>query len=408
MAHFRVVDFEERSLVPLFASCKYAASSYVWGNWERNKTLNTMATVAGLQVRGSICHDDLTFPATIGDALYLCHQLRVEYLWVDSLCIVVQDEATSKHLQIQHMDAVYQAAAFTIIAADGLNADAGLPGLDLSKAGCVRQQAADIHGLSLISRSPRPTIEDEVWATRAWTSQGDYMSRRKLFFHGNHVWFRISSGLENLGLEENTFPLPFSEVQQLVSILQTRDAETNRDTEATGGFSEYSSLVEPYTERRLGYPSDIINAFGGLLRHLSAKYQTTFVQALPLSVLDISLLWLPKSRVTRRIASGSPVAPSWSWAGWMGSGIRYQLTDPIHLGRIAWEDAEIAKARERASQCPLAATMTQWRPSNVIYRQLTSLTETFYSCRCSAPSLCYTGRGSVSETLEARTSNIVV
>jgi hypothetical protein len=50
------------------------------------------------------------------------------FLWVDSLCIV-QDDPEIRDEQIQIMDLIYGNALFTIMAATGDNADAGLPGV---------------------------------------------------------------------------------------------------------------------------------------------------------------------------------------------------------------------------------------------------------------------------------------
>ncbi|KAH6867772.1 heterokaryon incompatibility protein-domain-containing protein, partial [Thelonectria olida] len=325
---FSIIDIKQQRLISMASRCRYTALSYVWGDDRRNRGLNTRATVGHLRKQGSIRHDDLTLPATLRDALDLCHRLDVRYLWIDSLCITQDDEA-SKDVQIQHMDAVYRSATFTIVAASGRNADTGLPGLNASNPRRICQQSADIDGLPLVSRPPRPTIKNEIWATRAWTLQEDYMSRRKLIFCDNLVVFRTSYGMQSFDLEENAYPLTSSVMRSVESHIQSQAANSNGEGKPTAVFREYTSLVEDYSSRRLTYSGDIIKAFSGLLRHLSMEYQTRFVQGLPVSSLEVALLWLPTSKVTQRTdpSSGSVVAPSWSWAGWDGSRIQYELLD---------------------------------------------------------------------------------
>lgn len=67
-------------------------------------------------------------PAVINDALHVCKSLTLQYLWVDSLCIV-QDNLSHKAEQIAHMGMIYENAHLTIVAAAEFDANFGLPGL---------------------------------------------------------------------------------------------------------------------------------------------------------------------------------------------------------------------------------------------------------------------------------------
>lgn len=67
-------------------------------------------------------------PKTIADTMALALELGEQYLWVDVLCII-QDDNKDKKEQIAQMDLIYAGALFTIIAAGGSNAQSGLPGL---------------------------------------------------------------------------------------------------------------------------------------------------------------------------------------------------------------------------------------------------------------------------------------
>ncbi|MCJ1309316.1 hypothetical protein MMC25_002975 [Agyrium rufum] len=89
---------EERSW-----SQPYVALSYVWG------------PPAG------------DWPKTILDAVAVTRQLGEKYLWVDRLCIN-QSDLEEKQFLISKMDAIYEGAEFTIVAAAG-DARTGLPGV---------------------------------------------------------------------------------------------------------------------------------------------------------------------------------------------------------------------------------------------------------------------------------------
>lgn len=98
---------------------KYVALSYVRGGNQRI-TLQR-SNYADLQNGRSLVG---RVPRTIEDALYLTGALGVQYLWVDALCIV-QDDNADKEAQIGNMGSVCTHSLFTIIAAAGGDAEAG-------------------------------------------------------------------------------------------------------------------------------------------------------------------------------------------------------------------------------------------------------------------------------------------
>jgi hypothetical protein len=129
MAMLRLIDVENRCITQVLPQGpRYVALSYVWGQGgaERLARRATQASIGELMEPGGLKH--VALPRTIADALQLVSQLGERYLWADSLCIL-QDDAADVVRQTANMDVVYSHAVFTIIAAAGDNADAGLPGL---------------------------------------------------------------------------------------------------------------------------------------------------------------------------------------------------------------------------------------------------------------------------------------
>jgi hypothetical protein len=108
----------------------FAAHSYVWGKAGQQLTL-TKTTFQGLHQNGAISTTtDTKTSKTIRDAMLLCRDIGIRYLWVDALCIVQDDP--DKLLQIKNLHYVYLNAFLTIVAGFGDNADAGLPGSSTS------------------------------------------------------------------------------------------------------------------------------------------------------------------------------------------------------------------------------------------------------------------------------------
>ncbi len=107
-------------------------------------------------------------PRTIEDAIRLTQRLGLRYLWADTLCLV-QNDADDVRLGVNTMDLIYEAAHFTIVAAEGYNAHAGLPGLrSESRLRRTNYEAKPGFWLGLDVRLDW-LVERSVYRTRGWT-----------------------------------------------------------------------------------------------------------------------------------------------------------------------------------------------------------------------------------------------
>jgi Heterokaryon incompatibility protein (HET) len=70
---------------------------------------------------GGIIEED--FPLTVHDDMRLCRDMGWQYLGVDALCIV-QDDEESRTSQISCMQAIYLHADLTVVAAGGMQMQA--------------------------------------------------------------------------------------------------------------------------------------------------------------------------------------------------------------------------------------------------------------------------------------------
>ncbi|PMD51481.1 uncharacterized protein K444DRAFT_486377, partial [Hyaloscypha bicolor E] len=122
----RVIDVQKKCIINYDWDWMgpYYALSYVWGT-RPFLTLNK-ANESDLRKEGSLSQRLL--PDTIADAMELVDNMDEHYLWVDSLCILQDDDADQKRF-INRMRTIYRAADMTIIALCGEDAYAGLPGV---------------------------------------------------------------------------------------------------------------------------------------------------------------------------------------------------------------------------------------------------------------------------------------
>ena len=324
----RLIDTKDQCIVSkrlLDSSTRqdYVALSYVWGDIEQ-LYLPLGGAYSGLTNKGSLL--DLKLSKTIADAMQLIKRLGLRYLWVDALCIN-QDDLTDKEQHIARMGFVFQNALFTIIAASGSDCDAGLPGIR-SGTRFKRQQLVEAGNITLLSSVQHPhekilTPETSKWARRAWTFQEELLSRRRLIFTDEQVWWQCprATWCEQSQLE----------TQDAIGFLVSgQRAELSlRERYSKLKPKDYFELISKYAPRELSYPSDALNAFNGILSILTDYSNEQFFWGFATSSFERQLSWAGK--VKARTTLPEDCFPTWSWVDWEGeiSFRNYETYNPV-------------------------------------------------------------------------------
>lgn len=311
-------------LVPSESTHRYVALSYVWGVGTAFKTLKR--NIHRLQDKDSLqSHDVATvLPTTIRDVIELTRQIGEQFLWVDSLCIV-QDDERERHDQLDRMGSIYANAYVTIVAAGG-TAFSGLRGIKDATPPMERVPEIPHHlrysrlrFLHHVIKQSHRKLQASTWNHRAWTFQEQIFSRRLLVFDNTSVIWECHCAvwLEGMEAEEG-------------------QCQNNKDMVAQGfSFSvepsirDYARHVTEFNRRELSYPEDALDAFGGILATLSTAFVGGFICGLPAMFFDAALLWYGESPLERRHArrldddtggaGTDPMPPSWAWAAWGGA-----------------------------------------------------------------------------------------
>jgi hypothetical protein len=327
------------------------ALSYVWGG---SHTL-TLSSTNIEQLTKDESMVDVTLPKTIADALFLAGSLGVDYLWVDALCIL-QDDLADKVIQIEQMHAIYQMSFVTIIAAAGINANAGLPGLQ-SGTRFVEQEEVVIQeptdgdpGISLMTTlfAQRDAgdhyLAHTTWNSRGWTMQERVLSRRVLVFTEEQVYFACNKGTF---CEESYLEFPHFDYGRFHTTAEELDlATTSRKlygaTNPVDVYRKhYKSLVRGFTQRKFTYDGDVFDGFSAIVTGLSEISQETFLWGLPRSRFELALSWdTTKGQHRRTSLSTLPMTslnvfvpfPSWSWMGWVGEAWVWVQDERYELG----------------------------------------------------------------------------
>ncbi len=147
-------------------------------------------------------------PNTLRDVMILAKQLGIRYLWIDSLCII-QDDQADWQLMAPQMDRIYGNSTLNICAALGTDLSngpsSGLPGTAKTLRKAV-QPVARYGALDLAVVIPvESLIEKSNWNSRAWTFQERMLSRGSLIFTSDRVFFqcRVSTWSEEIDSESN-------------------------------------------------------------------------------------------------------------------------------------------------------------------------------------------------------------
>jgi Heterokaryon incompatibility protein (HET) len=180
-----VINCRSRKIVPFPRTSykrkpQYLALSYIWGPEESAEYATNRGTLPD------------PVPITISDAMDATLQLGFLFLWVDRYCIP-QNIDFIKHKEIRHMDLIYQRAAGTIIACSGIGPWHGLPGCSSRLRSGSSRLAKDKQVIFSVPPDPRCEIEASHWMSRGWTYQEGLLSRRRIFFTEEQVYFECDT-----------------------------------------------------------------------------------------------------------------------------------------------------------------------------------------------------------------------
>lgn len=281
-------------------------------------------------------------PRTIRDSMRLCALAGQRYLWVDRVCIV-QDDDETKQLHLRAMAETYAKAEFTIVAADGNDADHGLSGFGQSVG--ERQQHLIPFPSAPLIRGTKGTLRsgfsfNTVWSSRAWTFQEHVFSRRLLYIDKFLHWICASARWT-----ETLSPFPYTPQSGAIESLN-RSSDEKLFVIDWPSLAHFASMVDKYNVRHLTYDSDASNAFAGLMTQMCEGFPSGFFGGIPEFYFTICLLWQPKDCLQPRFNQpNARFLPTWSWLGWSGA-----------LDLRIWTcntDTELSPSQTEVTICPV-------------------------------------------------------
>ncbi|KAJ3528415.1 hypothetical protein NM208_g10210 [Fusarium decemcellulare] len=309
---FRLIDCTTREIVDGLSEVdRFVALSYVWGPQPDQAAATDHRRVEDAE-------------PVVEDAIHATVSLGYKYLWVDRHCITNEDQEVRKR-QLLDMNAVYENAQVTIVAAAGEDSSYGLPGVSRVRG----QPYAKIQGhlLTAIPCEPPKSIKSSVWWTRGWTFQEGMLSRRRLMFTDREVTYEcrgmVARESVELPMRIHRIAATRYPIQEYARVFTGE----GRGRFGSGGLSIWP-VIEEYTQRCLRHEHDILNAMLGILQvYADRKSPVYHLCGVPLvrktsdethdptllEALAAGLCWSLSEGGIRRLGF-----PSWSWTGWKG------------------------------------------------------------------------------------------
>jgi hypothetical protein len=336
------------------AKAQYVALSHCWGG--PISPLLTNETIVAF--KDLLPYPDL--PANFQDAITIARRLGIQYLWIDSLCII-QDSKQDWEEQSKKMGAIYRNSTITISALASRGSKTGiLASKHKSPPISTEPGSATIALTTSVTPSPhslqiqRLDFDEETLsglnnsgplALRGWVSsptkltahwlrpfiaimlrfswqclQESVLPPRQLYFGLEQIYWRCPNGYSSADGSTNGLRIPEERLQHISRVLHKavlRSQDINAPLDIAAIMHDYYSMVEQYSQRSLTYASDKLPAFSGISSQLQSVAGGTYIAGLWTSHITIGLLWEDEMRTCKHV---SPYrAPSWSWAVTDGS-----------------------------------------------------------------------------------------
>ncbi|KAK7961231.1 hypothetical protein PG988_012445 [Apiospora saccharicola] len=281
---------------------QYMALSHCWGS-TRPITL-TKSSLSQLE-EGV---ETSCLPQSFQDAIWLTHRLGVQYLWIDSLCIL-QDSQQDWVRESAKMRDVYENSWLTIAASRASDSEQGFLGdQDHYESVSIPYRAGDTSGEVMacilpieIANNPRwrVVLNEDPLTSRGWALQERYISRRTVHFSRSQVLF------ENDG--------------KVFTQDRCKHIWFRHYNPASGvDHVNWYSLVEQYSARKLTMESDKLPALAGLAAYFAAHFpeghDSAYLAGLWRENMLAGLCWERNPERTQGTSPQSYRAPSWSWA----------------------------------------------------------------------------------------------
>ncbi|KAK3321519.1 heterokaryon incompatibility protein-domain-containing protein [Cercophora scortea] len=256
-------------------------------------------------------------PRTYQDTICMARMLAVPYIWIDSLCII-QDDENDWVRESKTMANVYENAFVTIAATSSRDSDGGLFPEQRLRQELISGQRYGADGapylIAAVEEVPHPKPTDSMqkllknWPllTRGWVLQERLLSPRVIHFaHPEMIWECKELSSCECGRFSGTVKSEYDAASQSESLPLLR--------------RQWWEIVQAYSALALSYADDKLPAMSGMATRMASRRPgSIYLAGLWSDSLALDLLWLNADAIgPSRTLKSRPDgwrAPTWSWA----------------------------------------------------------------------------------------------
>jgi hypothetical protein len=324
---------------------EYACLSHCWGS--------SVVPAGGPPRTTLACYEDhkrlivfASLPKTFQEAIICTRRIGIRFLWVDSLCII-QDDEDDWTIEFPRMDAIYGGSIVTIASTHSMNSHGGLfsrIGIDSWIYSCRIMfsdppSTIDIH----VRTSFRFGVHRDIFLghhdvspllSRGWVHQERVLAPRTLYYTQEEVVWECRQKLQcqcaspvavkKSNRKSKNYPEP--KIASYKSLATTNKRSTDQSL-------LWIEIVESYSKLALTVPTDKFPALAGLAKYLRAQVKTSEcgfyvagLWSLWLTDAPFQLLWYTSGQFVPKSRPSKWRAPSWSWAS-IDAGVEFRGRD---------------------------------------------------------------------------------
>ncbi|KAF5008775.1 hypothetical protein FDECE_4966 [Fusarium decemcellulare] len=268
----------------------------------------------------------LSLSAVFQDAVWLCQQLEIYDIWIDSLCII-QDDGRDWEIESAKMAQYYSNAELTISAET--SPDGTVPFLqeiqdrwqpmiytELDQYGCPWSYVVQEHHSNESVTEYSTTYQKDGYQllpTRAWTMQEWILSSRIAHFTPSDLMWGCHTATKSYDTFRN---LEWREwkIREALSLLRPLEGTEE-------GFAAacrvWSMLLSKYTRRAITFEADRLPAFSGIAASFAPFFPGKYLAGIWEAQMPYGLCWWRRQKGIHTSADHTALtkwnAPTWSW-----------------------------------------------------------------------------------------------
>jgi Heterokaryon incompatibility protein (HET) len=272
----------------------YIALSHCWGKIQPiTTTTSTISTrIEGIPIE--------TLPKLFQDAVHITRRLNINYLWIDSLCII-QDSAEDWAREAAQMGNIYRHAFLTIFALDSEDCHQGIlvqrSSGDQSGAGSLQDDENSNAALSrtLPDRYKRDILKASPLCKRGWVLQERFLSPRILYYSTEEMFWEClgcTARESQKGVRVYQPATYFHQRNDCVDVKNRLIRPPGPNPSLTlSPLTDWHIIAVEYTRNHLKKRTDKLPALSGLASIFSANTGYTYLAGLWKEDFRDGLLW---------------------------------------------------------------------------------------------------------------------